>query len=229
MSLFWGSVLVFLWFVIIFSFSLHFTSKWVSRLLTYHDYRRYMKKSGISRKKMFFIRLNKVIFTYLPLGVSLGLILFLIGISLPPAKAVISGITDAKIALSAFLISFISVMSIRLIVLADKSRLVKKIGLVFVDKFVKEFNYKKQKEYVESFLFSIIFLTVFTTLMYAGVKIILGEALQGAINFTYNINPIAFTMFLFSFLTSFYLASIIIELLLAGIGVHKEYIKRYKF
>ncbi len=171
-------------------------------------------------------RIWRIFNVYLFLGTSLGLIIYFLGIVYPPSR-VISG-EGMLLALSSFVMSFSVIIIFRLIVLVDK----KKIGDFFEMELIKIFNknfpYKKQREYVESLLFSVIFLAMLGSLVYLGVNILSNGGEEIVKTFTLKF-PSVFSMFsgVFVFLLVVFLATFAVEMILLYLGVHKNYVSEY--
>ena len=214
--------LVFIWFIITFSLSLRFSTSWTDKLFKYHDYENFRKKKSISKTRMFFIRIWKILQVYLYLGTSLGLIIYFIGILFPPIRTAATEIGPTQtLAGASFIISFLTIILLRVIILSDKNKMCSRyLCMDFISKWNKGFDYKKQKDFLESFLFSLIFISVFGTLIYFGTIFITQGILE--LNFGIKLTTTFFVyILLFILLVGF--ITIITEFFLKLVGVHKEY------
>ncbi|MBU1136150.1 MAG: hypothetical protein KJ559_01430 [Nanoarchaeota archaeon] len=215
-------IFFFFWFAIFLVSTIKFSTSWVSGLFTYHNYEGYRQIKNISSFKMFMLRFWKVFAIYIYLGTSLGLVVYVFGINYPPLS-LISDSDSWIIALAPFIISFSSIMIFRFVILLDKTKICKKIGLEFVEKINRRFPYDKQKSYIESFLFSIIFLSVFSSLMYLGIQIITTQN-KNIIKTISLVLPSFFQLsfFIFIFLIILTILTFISEIILYTVGVHYE-------
>jgi hypothetical protein len=210
------------WFVIIFSVSIKISSFWVDNLFRYYNHNNLPKKD---RAKIFLKHFWKMLTLYTFIGITLGLIIYFLGVTYPPFKA-IEKISNKEKAIASFVMSFMSIILFRLIILLDKNKICKKLGLDFIPRLNKNFNYKKQKDYIESLLFSIIFLAIFGTLMSVGVKLIYGNSLQLDFQqFSINIDII---LALTVFVLVLFIVTFAVELMLEIFGVHEEYLESYE-